>query len=181
MSHHVDQSSAELQATRRRLLKANLVIAALVLLANGSAMFLGLSGKAPEVIGSLPVIALILSVSAAVIATAIVALARPQFCQRALRFHSASLAAGATALALWGISLTTRIAEGAAPSALRVTWSVGWLTAFASYSAYLITQTYFADAREESIVLKFAYLWVGVLAFVVDIFVFSRLAASVVH
>jgi hypothetical protein len=162
------------------MLQVNIAIAIFVLLANGSALVLGLSGKAPEVLANLTEVVLILAVAIAVFGTAILALAKLEYRQKVLTFHAVSFAVGAIALALWGLSLAFHATGGSDIPAVKVTWSAGWLTAFAAYSAFLVTQTLFAHARTTSIVVKYSYLWVGAIALAVDVFVFSRLAASVV-
>lgn len=175
MSYDQNHTLSTSQPPWKRLLQVNLAVALFVLLANGSALLLGLLGKAPDVLANLLEIALILTVAAVVVVTAMLALVKPEYRQKTLTFHAASLAAGATALLIWGLSLT----GGSATSMPKVTWSVGWLTAFASYSAYLVSQTILADARNRSIAVKYAYLWIGAIAFAVDVFVFLRLASSV--
>lgn len=164
-----------MQARWNRLLKINLAVATFVLLANGSALLLGLSGKAPGVIASLLEVILILTVAACVAVTAIIALIKPEYRQRILVFHGVSLALGTTALLIWGLSLTV----GFTASTPKITWSVGWLTAFAAYSAYLVSQTTLASAHNRSIAIKYAYLWVGTIAFAVDVFIFTRLVSSI--
>ena len=175
MSYDLNHASSTSQPLWKRLLQVNFAVAFFVLLANGSALLLGLVGKAPDVLANLLELALILTVAAAVLVTAMLALAKPEYRQKTLAFHAVALAVGATALLIWGLSLTW----GFATSTSKVTWSVGWLTAFASYSAYLVSQTILAYARNKSVVVKYAYLWIGVVAFAVDVFVFLRLASSV--
>lgn len=162
-----------------RLLQVNIAIAVFVLLANGSALLLGLSGKAPEVLANLSEVVLILTVAIAVVVTALLALVKSEYRQKVLTFHAVSFGAGATAVALWGLSLAMHLTRTSAASPVRETWSVGWLTALASYSAYLVTQTVLAHARNSSIAVKYAYLWIGAIAFAVDVYVFLRLAALV--
>jgi len=136
---------------------------------------LGLSGKAPGVLANLLEVVLILAVAVGIVVTAILALTKPEYRQRILAFHAISLALGTIALLIWGLGLTV----GFTASTSKVTWSVGWLTAFASYSAYLVSQTIMVSAHNRSIAIKYAYLWVGMIAFAVDIFIFSRLASSI--
>lgn len=109
-----------------------------------------------------------------VLITAMLALAKPEYRQKTLAFHAVALAAGAAALLIWGLSLTL----GVAPSTPKITWSVGWLTAIASYSAYLVSQTVLTYARSRSVVVKYAYFWIGAAAFAVDVYVFIQLASS---
>lgn len=171
----LSNATIPMQIRWNRLLKINLAVATFVLLANGSALLLGLSGKAPDVLASLLEVVLILAVAVGIVVTAILALIKPEYRQRILAFHAISLALGTIALLIWGLGLTV----GLTASTSKVTWSVGWLTAFASYSAYLVSQTIMVSAHNRSIAIKYAYLWVGMIAFAVDIFIFSRLASSI--
>lgn len=166
------------QAFLRRLLKVNTAVAVFVLLANGSALFIGLSGKAPDVLANLLEISLILSVATAVVVTTALALAKPEYCQKALAFQAVAISVGAVAMMLWGLSLAMQPTE-VLGSSMKVSWSVGWLTALTSYSAYLVSHTFLAHANNNSSVVKYAYIWVGAIAFFVDVFVFVRLAATV--
>lgn len=174
MSYDLNHALPTSQPLWKRLLQVNFAVALFALLANGSALLLGLLGKAPDVLANLLELALILTVAAAVLVTAILALAKPEYRQKTLTFHAVTLAAGATALLIWGLSLTL----GVATSTSKITWSVGWLTAFASYSAYLVSQTILVYARNRSVVVKYAYFWIGAVAFAVDVFVFVQLASS---
>lgn len=174
MNYDLNHASSTSQPLWKRLLQANLAVAIFALLANGSALLLGFLGTAPDVLANLLELALILSVAAAVGITAMLALAKPEYRQKTLAFHAVALAVGATALLIWGLNLTW----GSLTSTLKITWTVGWLTAFASYSAYLTSQTILAYARNRSIVVKYAYLWVGAMAFAVDVFVCFRLTSS---
>ena len=176
LNHASSISSSTSQPLWKRLLQVNLAVAIFALLANGSALLLGLLGKAPDVLANLLELTLILTVAAAVVVTAMLALAKPEYRQKTLAFHAIALAVGAAALLIWGLSLIW----GSPTSTLKVTWSVGWLTAFASYSAYLVSQTILTYARNRSIVVKYAYLWVGAIAFAVDVFVFLRLTSSAI-
>jgi hypothetical protein len=175
MSYDLNHAPTTTQPLWNRLLQVNLAVAAFVLLANGSALFLGLSGKAPDVLANLLEVVLILAVAAGVVVTAILALIRPEYRQKTLAFHAISLAVGAAALLVWGLGLTA----WSTTSTSKVTWSVGWLTVIASYSAYLVSQTILASARDRSIAVKYAYLWIGTIAFAVDIFIYFRLASSI--
>lgn len=175
MSYDLKHPSTTMPPRWNRLLQINFAVAAFVLLANGSALLFGLTGKAPDVLANILEVVLILTVAAGVVVTAILAFIKPEYRPKALAFHAISLAVGAAALLIWGLGLTA----GSTTSTSKVTWSVGWLTAFASYSAYLVSQTILVSARDRSIVVKYAYLWVGTIAFAVDIFIFSRLASSI--
>ncbi len=174
MNYGSNYPSSNSQPPWSRLLRVNLAVAVFVFLANSSALLLGVAGKAPDVLTKLLEVTLILTVSAAVLVTAVLALVKPEYRKKTLIFHASALAAGATALLIWGLSLTV----GSATSTLKVSWSVGWLTAFAAYSAYLVSQTFFVSIRNSSITVKYAYLWVGAIAFSADVFIFLRLAAS---
>lgn len=159
-----------------------MAVAIFVLLANGSALFLGLTGKAPDVLADLLEVVFILTGATVVLATAVLGVIKPSYRQKVLSIHAALLATGAVMLLLWGLSLALQSPNGLVEQAkVRVTWSVGWLTAMASYSAYLITNTFFVQVRNRSIVVKYAYLWIGVIIFFIDIFIFFRLAASVMQ
>jgi hypothetical protein len=180
MDNNLNSASHTLQPNVQRLIFINMVVATFVLLANGSALFLGLTGKAPEVLADLLSVILILIGAMVVLVAAVLAVLKPDFGQKALSVHAVSLTAGAIMLLLWGLSLALHSAnELVDPSRARVTWSVGWLTALASYSAYLMSNTFLLRIRNHSIVVRYAYLWVGVLVFFIDVFVFFRLAASV--
>lgn len=161
----------------RRLLKINIAVAAFVLLANGSALLMGLSGNAPEVLENLSEVSLILAVAAAIAVTAVIAFIKPEYCQKALAFQAISISTGAVAMLLWGLSLAMHAPEAA--SSMKVSWSVGWLTALASYSAYFVSHTFLAQANNSSLIIKYAYIWVGGIALAVDVFIFARLAATV--
>lgn len=167
----------------RRLLKINIAVATFVLLANGSALFLGLSQQTPEVLTSLLEISLILIVSIAIIVTALIALSKPEYRYKALVFQSGAISVGVAALMIWGFSLANPSAEGLGASSMKVGWSVGWLTALASYSAYLVSHTFMVRIEGSSMIVRYAYryayIWVGVIAFAIDVFIFLRIAAPI--
>jgi hypothetical protein len=165
------------QVLLQRLLKVNMAVATFVFLANSSALLVGLSGKAPEVLSNLFEIVLIITVAAAVLITGVLALSKPAYCTKILYFQVIAITSGTIAMLLWGLSLAVNPTEALSPSSMKVSWSVGWLTALTSYSAYLISQTYLVDAYNRTIVVKYAYIWVGAIAFIVDMFIFLRLAA----
>lgn len=163
----------------RRLLKINIAVATFVLLANGSALFLGLSQQTPEVLTSLLEISLILIVSVAIIVTALIALSKPEYRYKALVFQSGAISVGVGAILIWGLSLVMSSAEGLGDSSMKVGWSVGWLTALASYSAYLLSHTLLVRVGGSSMIIRYAYIWVGVIAFAIDVFIFLRIAATI--
>lgn len=59
MNNDLNRTSTTLQSTMQKLLFINIVLAALTLLANGSALYFGLSGKNPEVLANLHEITII--------------------------------------------------------------------------------------------------------------------------
>jgi hypothetical protein len=163
-----------------RLIHINLAVAIFVLLSNGSALMFALSGKAPEVMANLLEVILILTSATIVLSTALFAKFNPNFRENALSIHAVFLATGAFMLLAWGLSLALHTTNDLANTgAMKVTWSVGWLTALSSYSAYLITNTFLSKARDSSFIVKHAYVWVGVLILFIDVFIFVRPASSI--
>jgi len=169
MNNDLNRTSTTLQSTMQKLLFINIVLAALTLLANGSALYFGLSGKNPEVLANLHEITIIVIGATIVLATAIFATFKSQNCIKVLAFHSVLLAIATVGSMLWGLKLacqsTDNIVNWAEETQIGISWSVGWLTAMASYSAYLVSITFLAHVRNCSIVVKYAYVWIGIIVF----------------
>ncbi|MCB1985550.1 MAG: hypothetical protein H6936_02435 [Burkholderiales bacterium] len=181
MNNNINFTLKTSQSAAQKLLYINVVLAALTLFANGSALFFGLIGKAPEVLADLFAIILIMIGAAVVLATAVFAIVKPRFCEKVLSIHAVLLTIGTVMFMLWGLSLASQsmddLVDLVEQTGVGVSWSVGWFTAMASYSTYLVSFTHFAYLRESSVIVKYAYLWVGLIAFFIDVFIFFRLAA----
>jgi hypothetical protein len=178
MTANFDDSDFALRGSLfSRLLGINLAVAILVLLANGSALVIGLSGKAPELAGHFANIVVILASAAAVAISAALALAKPQHRKNVLSFHPFVFVAAALADLVFGLGLTAQVDRLTLPT-IKTSWSVGWLTALGAYATYLAARVLLAEAGRTSIAVRYAYLWVGALFLAVDVFVFTKLAAS---
>ena len=148
-----------------------------MLLANGSALIVGLSGRSQEVMENSFEIVTILLCASAMVGSSLIAINRPERYRRFLTFQLSLLIAATVFFLIWGISLSTHPVAELSHTAIRETWTVGWLTALAAYTTYLTTRTLSKTSQPIGMLLANLHWIVGALVFVIDVFVFLRLSA----
>lgn len=152
----------------RWLLHANLIIGAIVSLANGGALLLVLAGRGGLVTtAQLPEVAIWLAAGILLLALSVSVYVGIVQLTSALRFQSAVILCLVIALGVWGISLLLPGTEQA-----HVRWVVGYFSIFAAYAALLILCTV-QSATTRQIIRRLCWLSIPA-AVVLDILVAFR-------
>lgn len=151
----------------RRLVWINGGLGLLVLVANGAAAIL--MSRGPEVASAAIAEATLWALTGAVlIAGSLYALRAPSTLQRIVQFQTVAVVLLVAALMIWGVALAT------SPSgSVRVSWSLGFLTAVGFYAAICIASV----VRESWLGQGQAkFLWmIPIACAVVDFLVFGKL------
>ncbi|MDH5218374.1 MAG: hypothetical protein OEX19_11800 [Gammaproteobacteria bacterium] len=171
-----------LQSTIKKSFYINIALAIFALLANGGALFLGLVSKSPEILTDyLLTVTLTITGATFVLASAVFAIVKPRYWKKILSIHATFLIILTVTPLFEGLNLAFKspddLLDFVEQSKVTMVWSVGWFTAMASYSAFLVSITFFEHVRHRSVIIKYAYLWVGAIAFFIDVFIFFRVAA----
>lgn len=157
----------------RVFLVVNALLASLVGLAHGGALLISLSKPTPhaEEIRQLSMFSLPLSFL--ILVSAMAAFVRPGLIHSVLRVHGAVIAVSAVALLLWAITILV----GELPSE-RFIWTTGLLTAWAVYSAFVLTRHTLPQGSGSNIAVYYSPIIALVVVLPLDVGVSFRLLSS---
>jgi hypothetical protein len=127
--------------TERKLLWINLVIACLVAVAHGGALWLAISTNRPDLGQFRPLAMVSVPIAALVILSAVAGLMRPESRPRVLAMHGLVLVVGALVLLGWAVTLLV----GGFPKG-NFSWSPGLMSASVFY-AFLVFCRFTLSAR----------------------------------
>jgi len=156
------------QISEKALLGVNLFLAAFVLLAHGGYTVLTLSEG-----GEIPLMIMIsVPLSILFIITCIVGFILSKYRFKILSVHSLILFLGSLFTLYYGLSILIRgLPEG------NFSWGIGLFTFFCVYPVYLFRRTIVKGFISKSNVIKYAHVFVLIIAFSIDISVFIKAAA----
>lgn len=161
------------------LLVINLLMGTLGGVSNGGALLLYFLGKAPGLEDKLFLIVIIVAIALAIVVSSGLALVRVNYREIVLKYHAVVFAVASLAFLCWALFIIVYPPVPGSSSSIRFTWSVGWLTLFVAYTAYLCQRTLPAFFPQVANV-RYLYLYVGASVLVVDIATFLRLSSSLI-
>ena len=160
--------------SERKLLWINLVIACLVAVAHGSALWLAISAKSPDAEQFRPLVMVSVPIATLVILSAVAGLMRPESRARVLAIHGLVLLTGVLVLLGWAVTLVV----GGLPKG-NFSWSPGLMSASVFY-AFLIFCRFTLSTRIKALPgVYWAPLVALLLAAPVDVGVVIRFSVEV--
>jgi hypothetical protein len=156
----------------RRLLIVNSVLGGFAALANGGAMVLTISGKAPALSADLPYMAAMIAAAVTVLLLGLGARVFPPMLGTALRVHGVLLLAFGCLILLEGI----KVADQGPPEGIKFTWNAVMVVALVTYSVYFARRSLLTPVQLTRPVFRFSHLGAAIAALVVSALVFGRLS-----
>lgn len=157
----------------RTLLLVNSVLGGIVALANGSAMILTLSGKAPELSTNLSYMVMLTAGAATVLLLGLAARVFPQMLALTLRTHGLLLLALACQTLWEGVDVVVN----GPPEGVNFRWDGGLVIALVTYSVYFARRGLLTTSQLARPLFRFCHIGAAVTALVVSALVFGRMTS----